>query len=294
MGDNRLQRSVRITVIGLCVNAVLSIGKLLAGYFGHSNALVADGVESLADILSSVVVWHGVMVAAAPPDEEHPYGHGEAEPIAAAVVASLLLFAALWITAESVRQILRPHATPAPFTLIVLIAVVIIKEMLFRVVTKEGAHLDSSVVQTDAWHHRSDAITSAFAFVGISIALVGGKGWESADDWAALLAAGVIAFNGLRLLKPALNELMDTSPQMEWREQLVKIAAATPEVVRVEKCIVRKMGTQYFADMHIEVDPQMSVEAAHRVAHQVKDNIRLKYPAVRDVLVHVEPANWSG
>ena len=290
MAEQRLQRSLRTTFIGMVVNAFLSVGKMFAGIAGHSNALVADGVESLADVFSSLVVWRGVTVAAEPADEEHPYGHGKAEPLAAAVVSTMLLVAALWIAIESVRQILRPHETPAPFTLFVLLGVVLVKEVLFRFAFKEGARLESQVVQTDAWHHRSDAITSAFALVGISVALWGGKGWESADDYAALLASGVIAFNGLKLLRPALNELMDTSPAQEWHEKVTRLAASTAEVVRVEKCIVRKVGTNYFADMHIEVNGNMTVQRAHQIAHNVKDNIRRELPAVRDVLVHVEPA----
>jgi cation diffusion facilitator family transporter len=263
---------------------------LAAGIVGHSNALIADGVESLADILSSLVVWRGVVVAAAPADEEHPYGHGKAEPLATAVVASMLLFAAVWIAVESIRQILKPHETPAPFTLVVLVAVVLVKEFLFRFVSKEGLQVESDLVKSDAWHHRSDAITSAFAFVGIGIALLGGKGWESADDYAALVAAGIIGFNGLKLLRPALDELMDTSPTQDWREKITTLAAATPEVIRVEKCIVRKVGMNYFADMHLEVDGQMTVDRAHWIAHLVKDNIRRELPQVRDVLVHIEPA----
>lgn len=290
MAQHRLERSLRATLIGLTVNAVLSVGKMAAGIAGSSNALIADGVESLADVFSSVIVWRGVTVAAEPADEEHPYGHGKAEPLAAAVVAAMLMVAALWIAIESTRQILRPHATPASFTLVVLVTVVLIKELLFRYAASEARQLGSQAVQADAWHHRSDAITSAFAFVGIVIALVGGPGWEAADDYAALLAAGIIAFNGWSLLRPALNELMDATPALEWRDKITQAAAATSQVIRVEKCIVRKMGVQYFADMHIEVDPQLTVAQAHQIAHQVKDNVRRAVPEVRDVLVHIEPA----
>lgn len=290
MSKSRLEHSLKATLTGMVVNAVLAIGKMAAGVFGNSNALIADGVESLADLLSSLVVWRGVTVAAEPPDEEHPYGHGKAEPLAAAVVATMLLVAALWIIIESIREVIRPHDTPAPYTLAVLVIVIILKELLFRRVLRTAVQIDSAVVTTDAWHHRSDAITSAFAFLGISVALLGGPGWEWTDDVAAVLAGAIIALNGWRLLRPALDELMDTSPQLEWREKLITIAESTPNVVRVEKCIVRKMGYEFFADMHLEVDPQMTVSDAHLVAHNVKDNIRRDLPQVRDVLVHIEPA----
>src|SRR5262245_60233467 len=230
MPTERLKRSLRATFIGLVVNTALATSKLVAGILGHSHALVADAVESLADVFSSLIVWRGLVVAEVPPDEDHPYGHGKAEPIAAAMVAGLLLAAAIWIVSQAAQEINDPHLAPAPFTLIVLIAVVVIKEGLFRFVLRESLTLESSAVHTDAWHHRSDAITSLAAAIGISIALVGGKGYEAADDWAAMVAAGVIAWNGWRLLHPALNELMDRSPKREIVDEIRRIAPSVPGV----------------------------------------------------------------
>ena len=285
---NRLQRGLRATFAGMAVNVVLSGTKLAAGIAGHSHALVADAVESFADIFSSLIVWRGLVVAAAPADEDHPYGHGKAEPIASAIVAAMLLGAALWIVLTAFGEIRQPHQSPAPFTLIVLVVVVVAKEILFRFVSREGKALDSSAVRTDAWHHRSDAITSVAAGVGISVALIGGKGFE-----AAIAAAGVIAWNGWHLLRPALNELMDAAPSPEIIDQIRRIAGTTPGVDHVEKCIVRKVGYQYFVDMHVEVDPQMTVLDSHKIAHDVKDKIRDALPAVSDVMVHVEPLGFA-
>jgi cation diffusion facilitator family transporter len=287
---NRLQRSLRATFMGLAVNAVLTGAKFAAGIVGHSHALVADAVESLGDIFSSIIIWRALVVAAAPADEDHPYGHGKAEPLAAAIVSTMLLLAAGWIVLAAVRAIAQPHPAPAPFTLLVLGAVIVIKEGLFRFVRREAASVQSSAVRTDAWHHRSDAITSLAAATGISVALIGGKGYEAADDVAAIVAAGVIAWNGWRLLRPALDELMDTAPNPEVVGQIRRIAEATPGVARVEKCLVRKVGYDFFVDMHVEVDPQMTVQRSHEIAHDVKDKIRGQIPAVRDVLVHIEPA----
>ena len=290
MAKQRLERSLRVTFLGLMVNGVLAAGKIAAGIVGHSHALVADGVESSADLVSSLIVWRGLTVAAAPADEQHPYGHGKAEPLAAAVVASVLIAAALVIAIGAIRDIVTPHNVPAPFTLAVLVAVVLIKEFLFRLALKEGLELESSAIRADAWHHRSDAITSMFAFVGISIALIGGKGYEAADDYAAVLAAVVIAYNGWSLLRPAMDELMDIAPESSFLRKIRDIAEQTPDVITVEKCLVRKTGNEYLVDMHIEVDPQMTVDRGHKIAHQVKDGIRREVPSVRDVLVHVEPA----
>ena len=287
---DRLQRSLRVTFVGMVINTLLVAGKMAAGIIGHSHALVADAVESLADIFSSLIVWRGLVVASEPADEDHPYGHGKAEPLAAAMVATLLLLAAFWISATAVREIVRPHSTPAPFTLLVLLAVVLIKESLFRFVLRESAGVESTAVRTDAWHHRSDAITSLAAGIGITVALIGGPGYEMADDVAALFAAGIIAWNGWRLLRPAADELMDASPDPEFVENVRRAAAKVSGVVRIEKCMVRKMGYHFFVDMHVEVDPQMTVQRAHHIAHGVKDTVRSQFPAVYDVLVHIEPS----
>ena len=276
--------------MGMIANTFLATAKIAAGVVGHSHALIADGVESIADLFSSVIVWRGLVVAAEPADEDHPYGHGKAEPIAAAVVATTLLLAAIWIAVTAYREIVTPHSTPAAFTLIVLFAVIVIKESLFRFVLKEANSVQSTVVQTDAWHHRSDAITSLAAAIGITVALIGGKGYETADDWAALLASVVIGWNGWTLLRNAGNELMDATPDPGIVIKIREVAMAVANVRKVEKCNVRKMGYHLFVDMHVWVDPQMPVVQAHELAHQVKERVREALPAIHDVLIHIEPA----
>lgn len=290
MPYSRLKRSLRTTFLGLGVNSILACVKFTAGVLGHSQALIADGIESMADVFSSLVVWRGLTVAATPADEDHPYGHGKAEPIAAAVVALMLLLAAIWIGLQSFHEIMVPHAAPAPFTLAVLIVVVLVKEGLFRFALHEAISVDSSAVKSDAWHHRSDAFTSLAAAVGITVSLVGGPAYAAADDYAAIVAAVIIAWNGWRLLRPALNELMDAAPSREVVEQVRLIAGGTTGVERIEKCIVRKMGYQYFVDIHVEVDPEMTVRRSHEIAHAVKDTVRQANASVYDVLVHIEPA----
>jgi cation diffusion facilitator family transporter len=290
MSSRRLKRGLRATFIGLAINSLLTASKFAAGILGHSHALVADAVESLADIFSSLIVWRGLVLAEEPADEEHPYGHGKAEPIAAVFVSTMLLLAAAWIVFQSAREIPQGRQRPEAFTLAVLLVVIIIKEALFRFVHRESISMDSSAVRTDAWHHRTDALTSLAAAIGITVALVGGKGYEAADDVAAIAAAAIIAVNGLRLLRPALNELMDSSPKPEFINQIRRAAESVAGVERVEKCIVRKSGYQFYVDLHVEVDPQMTVERSHEIAHDVKDKIRARIPRVRDVLVHIEPA----
>jgi cation diffusion facilitator family transporter len=285
----RLQRSLRATFLGLAANVVLTIVKFLAGTLGHSQALIADAVESLSDIFSSMIVWRGLVVAETPPDEDHPYGHGKAEPLAAAIVAAMLLLAAGMIALHSLKGIITPRVAPSAWTLILLALIIITKESLARFVLRESETLSSSVMETDAWHHRSDAITSSAAFIGISIAVIGGPGYEQADNWGALVAACVIALNGWRRLRPAANELMDRAPDRELIEQIRAIAKTITGVDNIDKCRVRKMGYQFFVDIHVVVDPEMTVRRSHGIGHDVKDKLRAEIPAVHDVLVHIEP-----
>jgi cation diffusion facilitator family transporter len=248
-------------------------------------------VESSADILSSIIVWRALVAAAEPADREHPYGHGKAEPLAAANVAIMLLLAAAGIIFTSVRDLALPPQTPRAFTLFVLIAVVVLKETLFRFVSREAGSVQSIVVYADAWHHRSDAVTSLAAALGISVALVGGPRFSFADDAAAIVAGLIIAWNGSKLLGPALNELMDAAPNAALVAHIKSVASRVAGVQRIEKCIARKAGFEYFVDMHVEVDPHLTVRQAHEIAHHVKDRVRQEVPAVHDVLVHIEPGS---
>ncbi len=289
MNQTRLQRSVRATMAGLSVNVALAIVKLLTGIFGRSYALIADAIESMADAVSSIIVWRAMVIAEKPADKDHPYGHGKAEAIATAAISVMLLGAALFICSRSASEIRIPHRAPKPYTLFVLLGVVLIKEGLFRIVGRVGEEVESGAVKADAWHHRSDAITSAAAALGISISLVGGEAYRAADDWAAIFAAVIIAFNGYRLLRPALDELMDAAPKEDVAVRARMIALRVDGVEGVEKCFARKMGYGYWLDMHVEVNASLSVAVAHELAHTVKDAIRAGLPRVLDVTIHIEP-----
>jgi cation diffusion facilitator family transporter len=288
--SSNVQSGARIALIGMFANVGLATAKITAGLLGNSYVLIADGIESALDIAGSVIIWGGLKFAARPPDETHPYGHGKAEPLAAGIVAVGVIVAAIGLAVQSVREIFTPHHGPAPFTLIVLIVVIVIKEFLYRVVMRVGKDVESTAVKTDAWHHRADALTSAAAFIGISVALIGGETWYSADDWAALFACAVIAFNGWRLLFPALHEMLDTAPGGEIVPTIERAAGSVPGVREVEKCLVRKMGISFYVDLHVRVDGAISVREGHDIAHQVKDAIRQTDGRIADVLVHVEPA----
>lgn len=280
--------------LGIAANAGLAITKGVAGVVGHSYALIADAIESASDILSSLIVVFGMRMAGKPADENHPYGHGKFEPLAAALVSLILFGAAILIAVESVREIVTPHHSPAPFTLLVLLAVIAVKESLFRSVLAASDAISSTSLRTDAWHHRADAITSLAAFVGISIALIGGPGYESADDFAALIAAGVIALNAALLMKPALLELIDTAPDPAIAARIREIACDVPGVLGTHKCHVRKVGFDHFVDLDVLCDPDASIRHGHEIAHNVGEAIHKALPQISKVLVHVEPADDFG
>jgi len=272
----------------MLVNMTLAVVKFVAGVLGNSYALIADAVESTADILSSAIVWGGLRIASREADEEFPFGYGKAESLAGAIVALMLLAAAVGISIEAIREIRIPHHAPAPFTLAVLVVVVVVKETLFRRVFRIGNEEESSAIMADAWHHRSDAITSVAAFVGISVALWKGAGWEAADDWAALLAALVIAVNAMRLMRPAVNDLMDRSPDPGFLERIRLAALEVPDVRAIEKLKVRRAGTGFYVDLHVQADPLLSLHAAHIVSGKVKSAIRGAVGRVHGVLI-----TWS-
>jgi len=284
-----VHQGMRVSLLGAAVGAVLALVKLVTGLVGNSYALVADAVESFADLVAAAAVWSGLAISVRPPDGNHPYGHGKAESLAALAVGAMLIAAAVGIAIQAVRGIATPHESPAAYTLVVLLAVVVVKESMFRLARRVGRRIDSTAVSADAWHQRSDAITSLLAGIGISVSLFAGPGYEAADEWAALLACGVIAFNGVRFTRQATAELMDAQPATGLLDTVRAAAAAVPGVRNVEKVLARKMGTSYLIDMHIEVDGTLPVRDAHELAHKVKDEVRARTPRVADVLVHIEP-----
>lgn len=284
------KEGVRKVLMGMIANFFLAIVKGVAGFFGNSYALIADAIESASDVFSSLVVLAGLQIASKAPDKDHPYGHGKAEPIAALIVSTLLAIAAVVIVVQSIQQIRTPHEAPATFTLFVLLGVILVKEILYRTVLKTASDLGSSSIAADAWHHRSDALTSGAAFIGILIAVIGGKGYESADDWAALFAAGIIFYNVYKIFSAAFSEIMDTSPSEEIIEEVRTIALTVPGVVALDKTYLRKMGLGYYVDIHVVVDGKISVCEGHDIAHQVKDKLIEGDSKIHNVLVHIEPA----
>ena len=286
----RANTSARLVAFGIALNVVLAAAKFAGGVFGHSYALIADGVESMLDIFSSALVWGGFRIAARPADADHPYGHGKAAALAGLVVAGVVLTAAAALAWNSLEEILVPHHAPHWATLPLLALVVVAKELFSRRMFRLNERYGATGLTAEAWHHRSDALTSAAAFIGIAVAVIGGAGFEPADDWAALLACGIIAFNGGLIARTALHEIMDTVVAREVEDQVRGIASGVAGVRYVEKCRVRKSGLSLLVDIHVHVDGELSVRQGHGIAHAVKDALTRAPLAVSDVAVHIEPA----
>jgi cation diffusion facilitator family transporter len=282
-------KAARAAQLGVVVNVLLAAAKLVGGLIGHSYALVADAAESAFDLFGSLAVWTGVRIADRDATDEYPFGFGKAEALAGASVALLLLMASVGIAIASVHEIRTPHLAPAPWTLAILAAVIAIKEFMTRRVKRIATAEGSTALAADAQHHRSDALTSLAAFVGIAVALAGGAGWESADDWAALVAAAIIAWNGVALLRTAVADLMDRVAEPAVVQTIRSAASAVADVRAVEKLAVRRAGRGFWVDIHVEADPRMSLESAHVVSGKVKWAIRNATPQVLGVLVHMEP-----
>lgn len=287
--QRRAEASARLVLRGIGLNVVLAVVKVAGGVFGHTYALIADGAESTLDVLSSLLVWAGFRVAGRPPDANHPYGHGKAEPLAALVVAIFVFTMGVWVASQAVHEIITPHAAPRWWTLPLLAGVVATKYSFSRFMHLRGEAEDSTALDVEAQHHWSDAVTSAAAFVGIAIALMGGKGWENADDWAALAACGVIVYNAIGMVTKALHDVMDTAVAASVEAGIRSLALGVPGVEALHRLRVRKSGLTYLVDIQIRVDGDLTVRAGHDIAHAVKDVLIASAHRISDVTVHVEP-----
>jgi len=284
------QKAVKSTYFSIIGNTCLAIAKGLAGYFGNSFALIADAIESTTDIFASFLVLFGIKYSNRPADDNHPYGHGRAEPLITFLVVGFLITSATVIAYESILNIRTPHDLPKAWTLIVLGFIIIWKEISYRIVIKNSNETNSSSLKADAWHHRSDAITSVAAFIGISIALILGKGYESADDWAALFASGFIFYNSFLIFRPALGEIMDEHLYDDLILEIREVSLKVDGIINTEKCFIRKAGMQYHVDLHAIVDASITVKDGHDIAHKLKDLLREEIPQIGHVLIHIEPS----
>lgn len=289
MSNTNAELAIKTTYYSIFSNTGMALVKGLAGYFGNSYAMIADAIESTADIFSSLLVLFGIKYANRPADKNHPYGHGRIEPLVTFLVVGFLITSATIIAYESVINILTPHELPNGYLLYLLAAIILWKELSFRMVLKKSIETNSSSLKADAWHHRSDAITSIAAFIGISVAIYMGKGYESADDWAALFASGFIFYNSYLIFRPAFGEIMDEHLYDDLVEEIRVVSHKVEGIVETEKCFIRKAGMKYHVDLHAVVDANISVKQGHKLAHDLKDTLRTEIPDLGHILIHIEP-----
>ena len=283
------QIAIKATYFSIVGNICLAAVKALAGMFGNSYALIADAIESTADVFASFLVLFGLKYASRPADDNHPYGHGRAEPLITFLVVGFLIVSALAIAYQSILNIQTPHELPKAWTLLILAPIIAWKEVSYRLVLKKAKQSNSSSLKADAWHHRSDAITSIGAFIGISVALIGGPGFETADDWAALFAAGFILYNSYLIFRPALGEIMDEHLYDDLLEDIRRVSLTVEGVSDTEKCFIRKAGMSYHVDLHAHVNAEITVREGHEIAHRLKDQLQKEIPQLRQILIHIEP-----
>lgn len=290
MSQSNQQKAEQATWFSIGGNLLLVATKALAGIFGNSYALIADAIESTTDVFASVLVLLGLRYARRPADENHPYGHGKIEPLITFMVVAFLVVSATAIAWQSIEHIRTPHKSPAPWTLIVLGIIILWKEASYRFVHKRGEETGSTALKADAWHHRSDALTSVAAFIGISLALILGEGYEMADDWAALFASALILYNSYLIFRPALGEVMDEHRYDELVEEIRQVSASVEGIIDTEKCFVRKAGMEFQVDLHAIVDGEISVKEGHEISHILKDELIAQIPQLNHVLIHIEPS----
>lgn len=282
------------SMVSLVSNVVMACLKILVGVAGASYALIADGIESVADCVSSLIVWNGLRVGSRAADQDHPYGHGKAEAIATLMAGIGLILSGGFIAYQAIREITSIQQAPAGFTVPALITIIAIKELLFHFLKRQAKRHDSHALLAEAWHHRSDSLTSICVLIGLCLAVFLGPEFAIADDVAALLVTLLIFRNGWLIMSPAIDELMDRNILGDQFSEIHRRITATPGVQAVETLWIRRSGRRYHVDVHLEVDPAITVREGHEIAHRVKDRLlSMKQFDIENVGTHVEPASDS-
>lgn len=288
----KARTAIRAARLSFVLNIVVATTKIGVGWIGNSFAMIADGIESLADIFSSIITWFGLRYANKPPDHNHPYGHGRAEPLITFLIVGILIGSAIFIALQAITNLQSPQTSPKSFVLIVLSIIITIKEIFFRILMRKSKETSSSLLASEAWHHRSDALTSLATLIGVAIAVIFGSRFASADSWAALVAAGIIIYNAYRIFRPALSEIMDENTYHDLIDRIKGYAPEVPGILGTEKCLIRKTGMQYHVDLHAIVSSEITVRQGHDLAHQLKDHLMEKIPEIAEVLIHIEPDEY--
>jgi cation diffusion facilitator family transporter len=280
----------RVAALGMLVSAVLAVIKIVAGVTGHSAAVLSDGLESAGDVFASGFVLLGLSLAAKPPDEDHPYGHGRAETLTGLLIGLVLTAGGALISFASIERVGHPRMAPASFVVWPLLASLAAKSSLALLKFRYGGRLSSAALTADAWNDAMDCLSATVALAGVGMALWNPARFLDADQYGGFVVGLIVVSTGLRVSRDTALQLMDTMPGEHLMSQVRAEAATVAGVRGVEKCFARKTGLRYHVDLHLEVDPEMTVRQSHDIAHRVRLHIRERLSWVADVLVHVEPA----
>ena len=285
--SGRLGRNVALASI--FISAALAAVKIAVGLKANSTAVVSDGIESATDVLASSLVLFGLMMAAKPPDAEHPYGHGRLETLSGMAVGIILAVAGSLIAFESLRRAMHRHGPPATFAVWPVLISIVIKGSLFLIKRHLGREIRSTSLLADAWNDGMDTLSGFVALIGVSLEAYVPKQFSIADETGGFLVGMIVITLGIRIVRDTTFQLMDTMPNRDLLDEVRKVAMKVPGTLGVEKCFARKTGLQYHVDLHLEVDPEMTVAESHEIATEVRGKIRGELSWVADVLVHVEP-----
>ena len=286
LGSERIGR--RLALLSTAIGTLLAIVNIAVGLLAHSTALVSDGFENGADVISSGIVFFGLLLASRPPDQNHPYGHGRYETLAGLAVGGLLLLTGVGIFWRSFETLDRLQ-TPQMFALYPLYVAAVVKMVLAVAKKRVGRRIGSSALEADAWHDITDLLSTAVAFCAIGLALLNPIRFGAADHVGGMLIGLIVVFVAVRLVWNTVAYLTDTMPGHELMEQIRPVALTIPGAMDIEKCYARRTGMKYHVDLHLEVDPELTVRASHEIARTVKNTIRARFDWVEDVLIHVEP-----
>jgi cation diffusion facilitator family transporter len=289
----RARTAQRITLVSICVSAALAFSKLLVGWMAGSTAVVADGFESAGDVVGSTIVLFGLLAASRPPDAEHPYGHGRFETLAGLAVGVLLSGVGAGICVHAVEHLSAERAVPAAYGMWPLVASTLIKVVLSTVKFRYGRRTRSEALIADAWNDTVDILSGGAALAALGLTLLDPSRFLHADQYGGVAVGLIVIFTGARILRETSLQLVDTMPGDRLMGQIRAVALAVPGVEGVEKCFARKTGFEYHVDLHLEVDPEITVRASHDIATEVRIRLKENLDFIADVLVHVEPAPGS-
>ncbi|MGA2135699.1 MAG: cation diffusion facilitator family transporter [Bryobacteraceae bacterium] len=285
-----MQTGQRVALSGMIVSAALAAIKVTIGLMGGSQAVVADGLESFGDVFASGIVLLGLTLANRPPDWNHPYGHGRVETITGLFVGMMLGAAGVAISTNAFLHLGSVDGPPATYVVWPLIASAAVKIVLSGVKFHFGRKIRSAALMADAWHDSVDIFSALVALVAVSFTILAPHKFASADHWGAFAVGLIVVLTGLRVSRDTALQLMDTMPDSETMAKIRDVAVTVPGVQGIEKCYARKTGLQYHVDLHLEVNPEITVRQSHDIATQVRIVIKETLPWVADVLIHVEPA----